>query len=308
MGYKPTYGLVSRHGLIPLVNSMDVPGIITRSIDDCSIMLNAMAGPDIYDSTTIDEPFEPFMLPKSSELSIKGVKIGIPVEYHCEGLSTDVLEAWTKVADLLEDSGAIVKQVSLPHTALSIAVYTILNQCEVASNMARYDGIEYGHRADDETSTEQLYAKTRAEGFNGVVMNRIMAGNYFLLRKNYDIFFQRALKIRRLIAYDFINVFHGDSENVDLLLTPTTLSDAPIYEEFIKSSNNEQCAIQDYCTQPSNMAGIPAVSIPICLSKNKLPISLQLMAPKMKDRELLTAAKWIEKNVNFPGHPALKYA
>lgn len=307
VGYKPTYGLVSRHGLIPLVNSMDVPGIITRNIDDCSIMLNAMAGPDMFDSTTIHEPFEQFVLPDSSELSVKGIKIGIPVEYHCEGLASDVLEIWTEIADLLKNAGAIVKRVSMPHTSLSIAVYTILNQCEVASNMARYDGIEYGHRADEESSTEQLFAKTRAEGFNGVVINRIMAGNFFLLRKNYDLFFERSLKIRRLIADDFIRVFHNDEDNVDFLLTPTTLSDAPLFNEFTKSSNSEQCSIQDYCTQPSNMAGIPAVSIPIRLSKNKLPLSLQLMAPNLRDRELLTIAKWIETQVKFPGHPSLKY-
>lgn len=286
---------------------MDVPGIITRNVDDCSILLNAMAGPDLFDSTTIDEPFKPFVLPKSSDLSVKGVKIGIPIEYHCEGLANDVLETWTQIADLLENAGAIVKRVAMPHTSLSIAVYTILNQCEVASNMARYDGIEFGHRADEESSTEQLYAKTRAEGFNGVVINRIMAGNYFLLRKNYDLFFQRSLKIRRLIADDFINVFHGD-DNVNFLLTPTTLSDAPVYSEFSKSSNRDQCAIQDYCTQPSNMAGIPAVTIPIRLSKNKLPLSLQLMAPNLRDRELLTTAKWIETNVKFPGHPSLNYS
>lgn len=298
IGYKPTYGLVSRHGLIPLVNSMDVPGILTRNVDDCAAMLNAIAGPDVFDSTTVDTPFTKFQMPEVEKLSVNGIKVGIPLEYHCEGLSQEVLDTWTKVADLLENYGAQVSQVSLPNTALSIATYTILNQCEIASNMARYDGVEYGHRADEETSTEALYAQTRAEGFNKVVINRIYAGNFFLLKKNYDLFFKRALKIRRLIVDDFNKIFYTDKK-FDILLTPTTLTDAPTYSDFIKGSNREQCALQDYCTQPANMSGVPAISIPIRLSSNGLPISLQLMAPSMSDQQMLTVAKWIESKVNF---------
>lgn len=187
----------------------------------------------------------------------------------------------------------------MPYTSSSIFVYSILNQCEVASNMARYDGIEFGHRADDDTSTEQLYAKTRAQGFNNVVKNRILSGNYFLLRKNYDKYFEKALKVRRLISNDFENVFAKSTSPVDLLLTPTTLSDAPFLSDFLKSNNRDQCAIQDFCTQPANMAGIPAVSIPIKLSSNNLPLSLQLMGNNFSEEKLLTVAKWIESVVQF---------
>ncbi|XP_049534716.1 glutamyl-tRNA(Gln) amidotransferase subunit A, mitochondrial [Anopheles darlingi] len=292
VGLKPTYGLLSRHGLIPLVNSMDVPGIMTRTIEDCAIVLNAIAGPDDRDSTTVKRPFLPIKLDSSF---VKGLRVGIPREYHCEGLDKEVLECWTRVADLLERAGATVTSVSMPYTASSIFVYSILNQCEVSSNMARYDGIEYGHRSKEDASTEQLYAKTRAEGFNSVVKNRILSGNYFLLRRNYDKYFEKALKVRRLIAEDFVRAFN----DVDILLTPTTLSDAPLYKDFIRSNNRDQCAVQDFCTQSANMAGIPALSLPISLSSRRLPLSLQLMGDHFSEELLLRVGAWIEKEVDF---------
>nr|XP_029716178.1 LOW QUALITY PROTEIN: glutamyl-tRNA(Gln) amidotransferase subunit A, mitochondrial-like [Aedes albopictus] len=295
VGFKPTYGLLSRYGLIPLVNSMDVPGILTRTVDDCLAVFNAIAGPDERDSTTIKKVFEPISIPDGTDICLKGLKVGIPIEYHCEGLSDEVLSTWTKVADMLEDAGASVHPVSLPYTSASIFVYSILNQCEVASNMARYDGIEFGHRSDEDASTEQLYAQSRAEGFNGVVKNRILSGNFFLLRKNYDKYFEKALKVRRLIANDFDRAF----QEVDILLTPTTLSDAPRYSEFVQSNNRDQCAVQDFCTQPANMGGIPALSLPIRLSEQRLPISLQLMAPSFAEKTLFKVAKWIEEQVKF---------
>ncbi|XP_067618835.1 glutamyl-tRNA(Gln) amidotransferase subunit A, mitochondrial [Eurosta solidaginis] len=303
VGLKPTYGLLSRHGLIPLVNSMDVPGIFTRNISDCVDVLNAIAGPDNKDSTTIRRPYTNIELPHYEDIDLRNLKVGIPKEYHCEGLSQDVLDTWMKVADMLEEGGANVKQVSLPNTAASIFVYSILNQCEVASNMARYDGIEYGHRANNDNSTEELYAMTRAEGFNTVVKTRILTGNYFLLRKNYQKYFEKALSVRRLIAQDFRNVFeapkHSMKNIVDVLLTPTTLTDAPLFSDFVSLSNRDQCARQDFCTQPANMAGIPAISIPIRLSRTGLPIGLQLMSRSLNEEILLRVASWIESQVEF---------
>lgn len=300
VGLKPTYGKVSRHGLIPLVNSMDVPGILTRTVDDCIEIYNQIAGPDDMDSTTIKEKFEPIKIQK--DIDLKSLRIGIPQEYHCEGMSPEVIETWTEVVDMLENAGAYLKKVSLPHTSASIAVYSILNQCEVASNMARYDGLEYGLRAENCNSTNQLFATSRAQGFNNVVRNRILAGNYFLLSANYDKYFVKAMKIRRLINDDFDKVFKcEDKESVDILLTPTVLGEAPLYKEFIKLDNRDQCALHDYCTQPANMAGIPAISLPIKLSKNNLPLSLQLMGPQCSEPLLFALAKEIEKLVNFPG-------
>lgn len=214
-----------------------------------------ISGPDTLDPTTISRPFTDIELPDSDNISVKRFRIGIPKEYHCDGLSKEVLETWMKVADLFEENGASVVDVSLPNTASSIFVYTILNQAEVASNMARYDGVEFGHRSIDDTeSTEEMYAKCRQEGFNSVVKNRILSGNYYLLRRNYETYFKKALRVRRLIAQDFVNVF-GDDKAVDVLLTPTTLTDAPKLEEFVKNNNRDQCALQDFCTQPANMAG-----------------------------------------------------
>ncbi|KAK2722089.1 glutamyl-tRNA(Gln) amidotransferase subunit A, mitochondrial-like isoform X2 [Artemia franciscana] len=294
VGLKPTYGLLSRHGLIPLVNSMDAPSILTRNVDDNVTMLNIMAGPDIRDSTTVKDYKKEVKLP--DQPSVKGMRVGIPKEFHCQGMSMEVVEAWTDVADMLADAGAIVEQISLPHTQYSIACYSILNPCEVASNFARYDGIEYGLRTDENISTEALYASNRSQGFNEVVRGRILAGNYFLLKSNYSEYFEKAMKVRRLIANEYRQVF----KNYDVLLTPVTLSDAPLVSEFQKRDHREQSAIQDYCTQPVNMAGVPAVSVPVQLSSRSLPLSIQLIANHFEEEKMLSVAKWIEQQVDFP--------
>ncbi|KAH0566982.1 glutamyl-tRNA(Gln) amidotransferase subunit A, mitochondrial isoform X1 [Cotesia glomerata] len=296
IGLKPSYGLVSRHGLIPLVNSMDVPGILTRNVDDCLLILNAIAGTDQLDSTTLDQSLTPIEI-SSTDINVRGLRVGIPNEYNHAELNQEVHNTWMGVSNLLKEAGAEVVPVSLPHTEYSIVCYSVLNQCEVASNMARYDGIEYGLRADESMSTERLYAKTRSLGFNNVVRSRILTGNYFLLSENYDDYFVKAMKARRLIAQDFDAVWN---DNIDILLTPTTLSDAPIYKDFISQDNQTQCSVQDYCTQPANMAGIPAINVPISLSNKGLPLSLQLMAPFLHEQRLLTVAKWLEDAVKFP--------
>lgn len=294
VGFKPSYGLVSRHGLIPLVNSMDVPGILTRHVEDCVEILNAIAGPDDKDSTTIDESFKPISI---SPPNLTGLRVGIPKEYSPAELHQDVLTCWQKVTRLLQEAGATIVPVSLPHTEYSIVCYAVLNQCEVASNMARYDGLEYGLRPNEMSSTEQLYAQARSMGFNDVVRSRILTGNYFLLTENYQDYFVKAMKIRRLISEDFDRVWEG---NVDVLLTPTTLSHAPSFSEFTGQDNQTQCSIQDFCTQPANMAGIPAINLPITVSSRGLPVSLQLMTSFLNDERLFGVAKWIEDAVQFP--------
>ncbi|NXC16905.1 GATA amidotransferase, partial [Corythaeola cristata] len=250
VGLKPTYGLISRHGLIPLVNSMDVPGILTRCVDDAAVVLGSLAGHDPKDSTTIQDNFKPFELPNLTDVS--NLSIGIPKEYHAPGLSSEILALWSKAADLFKNAGAKVIEVSLPHTRYSIVCYHVLCTAEVASNMARFDGLEYGHRSDMNTSTESMYAATRREGFNDVVRGRILSGNYFLLKQNYENYFIKAQKVRRLIANDFVKVFQS---GVDILLTPTTLSDAVPYMEFIKEDNRTRSAQDDILTQAANMAG-----------------------------------------------------
>lgn len=258
-------------------------------------------GHDPKDSTCISKNYASIELDEN--FSMKNVRIGIPKEYHCEGLSNEVLEIWIKVADMLETEGVQVRQCSMPNTSASIFVYTILNQAEVASNMARYDGIEYGYRADEDLSTEHLFSKSRTEGLDSVVQSRIMGGNYFLLRSNYEKYFIKAMAVRRLIYNDFRSIFGLDqsksNETVDLLLTPCTLSDAPLYSEFSESSNRDQCAVQDFCTQPANMSGVPAITFPVKLSTNNLPLGLQLMGPPFSEKLLFSVARWLEAELEF---------
>ncbi|KAM4865785.1 glutamyl-tRNA(Gln) amidotransferase subunit A, mitochondrial isoform 1-T1 [Thomomys bottae] len=295
VGFKPSYGLVSRHGLIPLVNSMDVPGILTRCVDDTAIVLDVLAGHDPKDSTTVQDPVKPFVPPILTDVS--KLCIGIPKEYLVPELSSEVQSLWSKAADLFKSEGAKVIEVSLPHTRYSIVCYHVLCTSEVASNMARFDGLEYGHRCNTSVSTEAMYAATRREGFNDVVRGRILSGNFFLLKENYEHYFIKAQKVRRLIANDFVSVFNS---GVDVLLTPTTLSEAVPYVEFIKEDNRTRSAQDDIFTQAVNMAGLPAVNIPVALSSQGLPIGLQFIGPAFCDKQVLTVAKWFEKQVQFP--------
>lgn len=292
---KPTYGLVSRHGLIPLVNSMDVPGIMTRSVGDAALVLGVLQGVDDKDSTTIQPESSLTQLPEDFDVS--NLCVGIPNEYHAPGLCAETVAQWGRVADMFESAGARVKQVSLPHTQHSIVCYHVLCHAEVASNMARFDGLEYGHRSKMDSSTETMYATSRHEGFNDVVRGRILSGNYFLLKQNYEHYFLKAQKVRRLIAEDFRRVFDS---GVDVLLTPTTLTDAARYSDFIQEDNRTRSAQEDVFTQPVNMAGLPAVTIPTALSLRGLPIGLQLIAPALQDKKLLAVAQWIEQRVGFP--------
>uniref|UniRef100_A0A069DZ46 Glutamyl-tRNA(Gln) amidotransferase subunit A, mitochondrial n=1 Tax=Panstrongylus megistus TaxID=65343 RepID=A0A069DZ46_9HEMI len=292
VGFKPTYSSISRHGLIPLVNSMDVPGILTRNVEDASFIYNTICGIDPKDATTVNVN----KITLNKNLNCHKLRIGIPKEYYCKGMSSDVVETWKYVEKVLEEGGVTIQSVSMPHTPYSIACYSVLNQCEVASNMARYDGLRYGQRADVDHSTNQMYSESRSQSLNSVVRGRILAGNYFLLQKNYHKYFLQALKIRQLICEDFRKVW----EVVDILLTPTTLTEAPIFEDFIKHDNREQCALNDYCTQSANMSGCPAISIPIRISENEMPLSIQLMAPNYNEESLLSLAYWIEKEVQFP--------
>uniref|UniRef100_A0A3P9KZI6 Glutamyl-tRNA(Gln) amidotransferase subunit A, mitochondrial n=1 Tax=Oryzias latipes TaxID=8090 RepID=A0A3P9KZI6_ORYLA len=292
---KPTYGLLSRHGLIPLVNSMDVPGILTRSAGDASVVLSVLQGVDVRDSTTVPAPSSHAELPE--EFDVRNLCVGVPKEYHALGLSPDTRAQWSRVADLFEAAGARVEQVSLPHTQHSIVCYHVLCHAEVASNMARFDGVEYGHRSSMDSSTEAMYATTRHEGFNDVVRGRVLSGNYFLLKQNYQHYFVKAQKVRRLICDDFRRVF---ASGVDVLLTPTTLTDAARYGDFTQEDNRTRSAQEDVFTQPANMSGLPAVSVPTALSSRGLPIGLQLIGKALDDHRLLAVAQWMERQVGFP--------
>lgn len=296
LGFKASYGRISRHGLIPLVNSMDVPGILTRQVEDCVSVFNIIAGPDPRDSTTVHKPFSPVTLDR---LDISKLVIGVPEEYKSDHISDEVMTTWESVLNMFSKAGAQVKKVSMPHTQSSIVTYSILNQCEVASNMARYTGLFYGLRAEGSSpyeSTDQLLADSRRDGFGVVVRSRILAGNYFLLKRNYETYFLKALKVRNLIAQDFARVW---GSGIHALVTPTTLTTAPLVSQYTELDNREQCSVQDYCTQPANLSGCPAVSVPVLLSQENLPVSIQLMAPNFQDGFLLNLAYWLESQVDF---------
>lgn len=294
VGLKSTYGRLSRYGLIPLTNSLDVPGIFAKTVDDAAIIFNTLAGHDIQDSTTVTDPFHPVILPDMPE--VKGLTIGIP-QNHDSLATREVIDLRLKVADMFANAGAKVVPVFLPHASYSLSCYIILCCSEVASNMACYDGIEFGHRAKDTMSTEQLFATTRHDGFNDVVRERILAGNYFLLKSNFDQYVLKAMQVRRLIRDDYMKVF---SSGIDLLLTPTTSGDAPLYQMLTKEENHLRTGQQDLYTAPINLAGIPAITVPTALSKNGLPIGLQLIGQDFKEQEMLSAAKWLEQEMNFP--------
>lgn len=297
VGLKPTYGLISRHGLIPLVNSLDTPGVFTRFVHDAAVVLNLLAGDCPYDSTTYKDKYTPVSLP--DQPSVKGLKVGVPKEFHGPILGEDILNCWRDTIAALEGAGAIIVDASLPHNQYAIPTYSVLCCAEVASNMARYDGIQYGHRATSKTSnfsTEDLYAVTRHEGFSDTVRSRILAGNFFLLKENYDKFYIKALKVRRLIYQDYLNVF---SSGVDVLLTPTNISDADTYQQFCKEDNRTRTAQQDIYTQSVNLAGVPAITIPVTLSSKRLPIGLQLIGDHFSEQKLLNVAQWIESHAQF---------
>ncbi|KAL0278375.1 UNVERIFIED_CONTAM: hypothetical protein PYX00_000210 [Menopon gallinae] len=293
VGLKPTYGVVSRYGLIPLVNSMDIPGVLANNVEDAYELLKLLAGPDVNDSTTVRHDVK--LSDLSSEPSVKGLKVGMPIEYNCAGLTDEVRNTWKRVASLLQQGGAEIMPISMPHTKYSLVCYSVLNNCEVASNKAKYDGLQFGTRYASDSAGE-MFSELRSSNFNQTVRERILAGNYFLLGKNYDKYFIKAMKVRRLILDDFLKAWRS---GCNVLLTPTTLSDAPEFQDFIKLNEREQCESQDYCTQPANMSGCPAVTVPIELSRKELPLSVQLMAPYFEDKAMMEVALYIQKNVQF---------
>ncbi|XP_050430317.1 glutamyl-tRNA(Gln) amidotransferase subunit A, mitochondrial isoform X2 [Adelges cooleyi] len=295
VGYKPSYGLISRHGLIPLVNSMDCPGIIAKTVDDIFKILSVIVRAKAYDSTCIDVCLDTDEFYNTT--LIENYRIAIPEEYNCDSLSEEVKDTWNYVASVIDNSKAIVQKVSMPHTSASVATYSVLNACEVASNMARYTGLLYGYRSSCEHETFQsLIATNRFDSLGEVVRSRILSGNYFLLKRNYEKYYEQSLKVRRLIANDFNKVWQN---GYNFLVTPTTLTTAPLLKDFKSLDNRTQCATQDYCTQPANMSGCPAITIPVKLSSDQMPISIQIMAPNFSDVRLLQFANWLEAKLQF---------
>ncbi len=291
VGLKPTYGLVSRYGLIAFASSLDQVGPLTRTVRDSAILLQAIAGHDPRDSTSAPVEIPDFSL--NLTRGIEGLRIGLPREYFIEGIDPDVERAVRAAVSRMESLGARVVEISLPHTRYAVATYYIVATAEASSNLARYDGAHYGYRADGTDNIIQMYARTRSEGFGEEVQRRIMLGTYALSAGFYDSYYLKAMRARTLFARDFTAAF----EQVDIIATPT--SPTPAFRLAEKLDDPLQMYLNDIFTIPVNLAGLPAISLPCGFSATGLPIGLQLIAPAFEEPRLLTAAHAYEQSESW---------
>ena len=286
VGLKPTYGNVSRYGLIAYASSLDQIGPVTRDVTDAAIVLNAISGHDHRDSTSI--PGERPDYTKALVNDVKGLKIGMPKEYFGEGLNSEVREALEKAAKVYEGLGAEIVEVSLPTSKYALSAYYIIALAEASSNLARYDGVSYGLRVPADNLVE-MSTKTRSQGFGAEVQRRILLGTYVLSSGYYDAYYLKALKARRLIKNEFDAAF----EKVDVLLTPTAPNTAFKFGE--KINDPLSMYLEDICTTPVHLAGIPGISIPAGFASNGMPIGMQLLAPAMGEEVLFRTAYTFEQ-------------
>jgi aspartyl-tRNA(Asn)/glutamyl-tRNA(Gln) amidotransferase subunit A len=291
-GIKPTYGRASRYGMIAYASSLDQAGPMARTAEDCALLLSAMCGADLdRDSTSLDVPAENF----SAKLgdSLQGLRIGIPKEFFGEGLAADVRTAIDAALKTLEAQGAKLVPITLPRTELAIPVYYIIAPAEASSNLSRFDGVKFGHRAKDYTDLVSMYKKTRAEGFGEEVKRRIMTGAYVLSHGYYDAYYLQAQKIRRMIADDFQRAF----AECDVIAGPVAPTVA------WKLGNNASDPLADYLadifTLPASLAGLPGMSIPVGFGESKMPVGMQLIGNYLQEARLLNVAHQYQLNTDF---------
>jgi aspartyl-tRNA(Asn)/glutamyl-tRNA(Gln) amidotransferase subunit A len=290
VGLRPTYGRISRYGLIAFGSSLDQVGIFTKSAMDCALVLNEMAGKDEMDGTSANVEVSDYT--KNLNKNIKNLKIGIPKEYFGEGIDSDVKKAVLSGIEVLKSLGAKVKEVSLPHTEYAIATYYVVAPSEASSNLSRFDGIRYGYRASEYDSLEELYIKSRSEGFGEEVKRRIMLGTYALSAGYYDAYYKKSLQVRTLIKHDFVKAFN----DVDIIIAPTAPNVA--FKLGEKTDDPLAMYMEDACTIPSCLAGLPGLSIP-CGFKNGLPIGMQLIGNYFDENTLLNVAHVFESATDF---------
>ena len=291
VGLKPTYGLCSRWGIVAFASSLDQAGPMTKNVSDCALMLEAMVGFDPKDSTSINKKKENYS--KNLSKDIKGLKIGIPKEYRVDGMPSQIEELWDKGKKILKEEGAEIIDISLPHTEYALPTYYIVAPAEASSNLARYDGVKYGFRSSKGANLIEMYENTRSEGFGDEVKRRILIGTYVLSSGYYDAYYLKAQKVRQLIKRDFDQSF----KNVDAILTPSTPSSA--FQIGEKKDDPISMYLNDVFTVPVNLAGVPAISIPAGLDKNKLPLGLQLIGKPLAEQTLLNIAYSMEDKINF---------
>jgi len=294
-GIKPTYGRCSRWGIVSFASSLDQAGPMARTVRDCSIMLEAMAGFDPKDSTSLDLPVPNWEAGLSSNL--KGKRVGIPKEYRIDGVPADINALWDRGIEWLRDAGAEIVEISLPHTRYALPTYYIIAPAEASSNLARYDGVRYGLRADSEGGLDAMYSATRAAGFGAEVRRRIMIGTYVLSAGFYDAYFTKAQKVRTLIKQDFENAF----EKCDLILTPTAPSAA--FGLGDKTADPLSMYLNDVFAVPASLAGLPAMSVPGGLDEMGLPLGLHLIGRELDEQGVLNAGLAIEERAGFTAKP-----
>jgi len=303
VGFKPSYGRVSRFGLVAFASSLDQIGPLTKTVHDSALLMNAIAGHDSRDSTSLNAPVPDYT--KNLGRDLKGIRIGLPKEYMIEGVDPAVKSAVIAAVKQLGELGAEIIEVSLPHTDYAISVYYILATAEASANLARFDGVRYGHRAENVSSLFDHYARTRAEGFGAEVKRRIILGTYVLSSGYYDAYYLRAQKARELIRQDFVRVF----EKVEALVSPT--SPSPAFKLGEKMTDPLQMYLADIFTNAANLAGICGISVPcgFVQSKNgkKLPIGLQLLGKALDEARIFQIAHAYEQSTDWhKARPAIE--
>ncbi|WP_298971910.1 Asp-tRNA(Asn)/Glu-tRNA(Gln) amidotransferase subunit GatA [uncultured Roseobacter sp.] len=299
VGIKPTYGRCSRWGIVAFASSLDQAGPMTKSVRDAAIMLEAMAGHDPKDSTSADLPVPDFEAALTGD--VRGKKIGIPKEYRMDGMPDEIETLWAEGIAMMKDAGAEIIDISLPHTKYALPAYYVIAPAEASSNLARYDGVRYGHRAklDQGDGITEMYEKTRAEGFGPEVQRRVMIGTYVLSAGFYDAYYNRARRVRTLIKRDFEQVF---DQGIDAILTPATPSAAFGLGEMT-DADPVAMYLNDVFTVTVNLAGLPGIAVPTGLDKKGLPLALQLIGRPWAEADLLSAAYALETAAGFVAKP-----
>jgi len=291
VGLKPTYGLVSRFGVIAYASSLDQVGVFTKDVEDCAMLLNVIAGKDENDTTSVDVGEKDYT--QSLGKDIKGLKIGIPKEFYSEGINEEVKQSLLTAIEEYKKLGAEVEEFSLDIADLSLATYYIIACAEASSNLGRYDGIRYGHRAENFTNISELFKNSRSEGFGEEVKRRIILGTYVLSSGYYDAYYKKAQQVRTLVMNKFDEAF----EKYDLILTPT--SPITAFKIGEKSDNPLEMYLADICTVSVNIAGLPGMSIPCGVDSKGLPIGMQLIAKRFDEETIIKAAHAYEKQTKF---------
>ena len=291
VGLKPTYGAVSRYGLIAYASSLDQIGPITKDVEDCAILLNMIAGHDEKDTTSINVERKDYT--KALKNNVKGLKVGVPKEFLAEGVNSEVKEAIEKAIEEYKAMGAIVEECSLPIAEYSLATYYIISCAEASSNLGRFDGIRYGYRTPNYENLNDIFVNSRTEGFGDEVKRRIILGTYVLSSGYYDAYYKKAQQVRTLVKREFDKVF----EKYDVLITPTSPTVA--FDMGAKSSNPLEMYLADICTVSINIAGVPAISIPCGVDKAGMPIGMQIIGKQFSEETILNAAYTYEQKTKF---------